>query len=818
MNKPKNKITKTEMLDALMENIPDAIYFKDLESSFIRINKALMNRLGVKEYDEILGKNDFDFFTKEHAKQAFHDEKKIIKTEKPLVNIIEKETFKDSEDKWVSTTKMPLYNKHRKVIGTFGISKDITAIKKSEEKLKHLNNVLRAVRSISQFIVKEKNTKKLISKACENLTENRGYHNAWIILMDKYGEVNEYAHSGVGIIFNKIVESVKNKKFVKCINDAISSTNIIIIGDPLSICKNCPMSGKYNNASAMSRSIQYEGKLYGVICAAVTKEFVNSPEEIQLFKEISDDIAYALNHLDEEKKRKETAKRLKLAKIEAEKAALKAMEADRSKSEFLANMSHEIRTPLNAILGFSEILKEQLKDPKYSRFTDTIITSGKTLLGLINDILDLSKIEAGKIDFQYRPVDPQALFNDISRIFEIKIKDKGLRFLTDIDQKLPASLLLDEVRIRQILFNLVGNAVKFTDEGYVELKVKGIFYPDRSKIDLIFSVKDTGIGISEEDKIIIFDAFKQSSGQSIKKYGGTGLGLAITKRLVEMMNGTISVESVLGKGSVFKIKMKEVAVASLDPDFESKKSLAQDIIFCKQNVLVVDDIESNRLLLNEILTIYGLNVIEAINGKEAINMAENKKPDIILMDLRMPVMDGYEAIRILKANKNLNRIPVIVLTASTMKSTEEDIKNINCDGYIRKPVSRYELISELKKYLKYKHKNKKNTVMEIPAIKKPAASKKGCLSAEVTNEIIDKLENDFIKRIDKIKKEFVINDIEDFAKELKEFGEFYGLQSIKSWSERLSRQAEIFDLDNLQQTLIHFDDIFNETKNSIKDK
>ena len=287
------------------------------------------------------------------------------------------------------------------------------------------------------------------------------------------------------------------------------------------------------------------------------------------------------------------------------------------------------------------------------------------------------------------------------KIFSIKLKEKGLKFITDIDENLPKAVLLDEVRMRQILFNLVGNAVKFTTEGYIELKVKGNYYSDRSKIDLVFSVKDTGIGISEEDKKIVFNAFQQSSGQSIKKYGGTGLGLAITKKLVELMNGEISIDSIVGKGSIFKVIIKEVSIASIDKSIEEKKAHIENIKFLNQKVLVVDDIESNRLLLQEILDIYGLRFFEATNGKEAINLASFEHPDIILMDLRMPVMDGYEAIKILKSDPDLKNIPVIILTASAMKFNEEEIKKLNCEGYIRKPISREELITEFKKFLKY---------------------------------------------------------------------------------------------------------------------
>lgn len=177
------------------------------------------------------------------------------------------------------------------------------------------------------------------------------------------------------------------------------------------------------------------------------------------------------------------------------------------------------------------------------------------------------------MSLQYGPVDPKALFGEITKIFDIKIKEKGLKLIKDIDSTLPAYLMLDEVRIRQVLFNLVGNAVKFTREGYIELKVKGLFYPDRSKIDLIFSVKDTGIGITEGDKKVIFDAFGQSGMQSVKQYGGTGLGLAVTKKLTKLMGGQLSLESVVGKGSTFIVKINEVSVAAVESGIEEKNEI-----------------------------------------------------------------------------------------------------------------------------------------------------------------------------------------------------------------------------------------------------
>jgi len=521
---------------------------------------------------------------------------------------------------------------------------------------------------------------------------------------------------------------------------------------------------------------------------------------------------YVLGVARDINEKKQAEENLKIAKMQAEKSALRALAADSAKSEFLANMSHEIRTPMNAIIGFSEILREQVTNPDYIKYIDTIITSGNTLLGLINDILDLSKIEAGKMDFQYRPVDPNALFGDIVKIFDVKIKDRGLKLITDIDDKLPSYLMLDEVRIRQILFNLVGNAVKFTDKGYIELKVKGVFYPDRSKIDLIFSVKDTGIRISEEDKKIIFDAFKQSMRQNVKKYGGTGLGLAITKKLVELMNGEITVESTVGKGSIFKVKIKEVSVASIDLSLEEKKLVGEDVVFYNQKVLIVDDIESNRLLLRELLNIYGLKVLEAENGKEAIKMAESKNPDIILMDLRMPVMDGYEAIKILKNNSRLKAIPIIVLTASAMKSSEDDIKKINCDSYIRKPVKRFELISELKKYLDFTIKGEVKEKLPEKKISESSVVKQTSGANVKLTEILNMLEGEISNKYIRIKKEFILNDIEDFAKEMLDFGKKYNLNIIIDWSSKLGNQAANFDLENLAFTINEFENILDKFK------
>ncbi|NIM12981.1 MAG: response regulator [Candidatus Aminicenantes bacterium] len=490
-----------------------------------------------------------------------------------------------------------------------------------------------------------------------------------------------------------------------------------------------------------------------------------------------------------------------------------AESANKAKSEFLANMSHEIRTPMNAILGFSEILEKEITGEQQKKHLEAISSSGKTLLDLINDILDLSRIEAGKMELHYEPVNPRSILNEIKHIFSHKVREKALDFQLQADPALPEALLLDSLRLRQILFNLVGNAVKFTDSGFIKLaaqkvapgppaKIPG---PDKtgSCVNVVFSVQDTGQGIPGDQLQSIFDAFTQQPGQHAKKFGGTGLGLTITRRLVEMMGGVISVQSEIGKGSTFQVNLENVAVSRVvvEPEMDIKLDV-EHIRFEKASILVADDNELNRQLLIEYFAHSPIDFLEAENGKEAVDLAKQYRPHLVLLDMKMPVVDGCEACRILKADEELKKIPVIIITASALKEERAKIEKAGCDAFLNKPVSKSDLIIELMHFLPYTApESTEPTEMEG---KEPENRAK-------LPELLNILQSDDItKRREMLSKALILDEIEDFVEEMKELAQRYHSVILSQWVNRLNNDLQAFDLAKIQETLASFPGLIKE--------
>lgn len=379
------------------------------------------------------------------------------------------------------------------------------------------------------------------------------------------------------------------------------------------------------------------------------------------------------------------------AKIIAETATKNAEEAVKTKQQFLSNMSHEIRTPMNAIIGFTKVVLKTELNAKQKEYLTAIKMSGDALIVLINDILDLAKVDAGKMIFEKTPFKLNLSIIAMLHLFETKIQEKNLQLITNYDSKIPEVLLGDPIRLHQIILNLVSNAVKFTHKGTITVSV-ALIKETKDKATLKFSIADTGIGIKEKKINEIFENFTQATSSTSRLFGGTGLGLAIAKQLVEAQNGQMEVKSKVNKGSTFSFTLdfaKTHVDAVLEPEIVELNTDIKDT-----KILVVEDMELNQLLMKTILDDFGFECDITANGKLAIEKLETKNYDIILMDLQMPEMNGFEATIYIRNVMKL-QVPIIALTADVTTVDVEKCRAVGMNDYIAKPVDERLLYSKL---------------------------------------------------------------------------------------------------------------------------
>lgn len=513
---------------------------------------------------------------------------------------------------------------------------------------------------------------------------------------------------------------------------------------------------------------------------------------------------------------KESNLRLQKEVDERKNAEEHADKANNTKSEFLANMSHEIRTPMNSIIGFTDLLSSLVKEEKQKYYLDSIRSSGRSLLVLINDILDLSKIEAGKFDIEYRTVNIQNLVEDIKQVFTLKCDEKDLLFETYIDPKMPRALELSDTRLRQIFVNIVGNAIKFTDKGSISISVYQIAAPvSTNNVNLKIEIKDTGVGIPKEQRNKIFSAFQQQEGQEFNKYGGTGLGLTISKRLMELMGGKIALNSEVGVGSTFTLYLNDVPLSTENPEvFESEENyLLNDLDLQGISVLVVDDSLANRNLIKEYLAETNATIYEAGNGQEAFEIAKENLPDIIFLDIRMPVMTGPETAKALRDYFPTAEIPLVAFTASVSFASANNFKAAGFDDVLLKPVQMNEMADVISKYVTVGHGIKVSAIQSVEEESYASYENIRIIDLKAALEELQLLRGKW----EFTKSNRFINTVLDFSKEVEEIGESYGINSITQYGNKLSLHAESFDTEKMEKTLNEFVDMVEELNSYLND-
>lgn len=488
---------------------------------------------------------------------------------------------------------------------------------------------------------------------------------------------------------------------------------------------------------------------------------------------------------------------------------LKSEETRRQKDVFLAMMSHEIRTPLNAIIGFGQLAQKEEMGDKGKRYVKSILEGGKSLLLLINDILDLSKLQAGRMELKLEPTHPKDMLDFMERLFQESCASKGVRFRLDYQEDLPQALILDSIRLRQILMNLIGNAVKFTDSGEVSVTVRGNPEPDHSsKWSLTIEVVDTGPGIPEEDISHIFEPFYQSNEPKARKVKGTGLGLSIVQRFVKLMHGELKVLSTPGEGTRFTVQLRNLDVSAR---IVTDHSIADESVdFNKlraSKILAVDDNSTNRALIREIFAGTHHEVTTASDGDEAIERVSQDKPDLVLMDLRMPGKDGPTAAHEIKTDSEYRLTPIIAVTAGSLPSADDDspLLGTSFDGALRKPFTRREMFAALAQFLKQQDEQKMEQETVVDESGDPG---------EVSDELLRELDELLSERWADVKSGMTISEVSGFGDDLDVLAGQHSCERLKNYVDNLKESIASLSFGDMESVLGRYPDLVAELKES----
>ena len=797
----------------IVSSSKEAMSFIDLNYTYRAVNSFYEQRFGLPidqivgcTVAEIVGENLFINTIKPYLDRSLAGEE---------IHYEHWVNFERTGEELLEISYYPHYESSGEISGVVVITRNITDRKVAEDALARQLEHSRLLQQITEQIRETLDTQEIFQTAALTIGAafkvNRCIIHSYIATPEpRIPIVAEYlAGEFVSLLGTDIpIEGNCHAQQVLAQKEAVVSNNVY--EDPLfqsvqHLCQQLEIK------SMLAVSTSWQGQVNGIIGLHQCDRYRQwTPDEIALFEAVAAQLGIAIAQaqlLEIEKQQRQELQRQNQA---LETATQAAQAASRAKSEFLANMSHEIRTPMNAILGFCELLQKLVTEPQQKSYLQSIDAGGQTLLALINDILDLSKIEAGKIELDYEPINLRLLINEIQQIFSQKVIQKNLSFLIDIESTVPTKILLDGIRLRQILFNLVGNAIKFTEQGYIKISVRWqnredseveVTIPPTSHL-LTITIEDTGIGIAPEQQQQIFEPFVQSEASINRKYGGTGLGLSITQRLMQLLGGTIEVQSQVSQGSTFTLNFPQISPVDMEliqvQPVEIEQNLDQ---FPAATVLVIDDVQSNLDLIAGHFAGTKHRLLFAQNGENGIELAQTHLPDVILLDLWMPGLNGLDVAYRLKQQASTQDIPIVIITASIRPEDEVFLKPL-CQGFLRKPVSYSQVFEALKSIL-------------LPLDLVAEVGKTQKVEIERLPELLQKLQIEAETTWLELQKTMKRRSLQEFSDRLNQWASEHHCQILQQYTTKLDNQLKAFDWERLPQTLKEFSSIIKSLEKNM---
>ena len=614
------------LLRTLIDAVPDYIFVKDAQSRYLVNNTAHLRSLNATSQQDVLGRNAFDFYPREQAERLIADDQKLLRSGEPILNKEERRRdMGTGQEIWNLATKVPIRDNHGNVIGLVGVGRNITERKQAEADLAKQKQYFESLVVNSPVAIVTLDQDQRITECNPAFEKLFGYTRTEVI----------------GRELDALVTGEETRPEANAYTQQVTQGGMVH-----GVGRRRRQDGTLVDVELFGVPVVVAGQQVGVL---------------GLYHDISD---------------------LVQAREQAEAA-------DRAKSAFLAAMSHEIRTPLNGVIGMTGLLLDTPLSAQQKQFAETIRFSGENLLTIINDILDFSKIEAGRMELETTDFDLRQIVESIGALFAERAYQKGLELIASVDPNVPTALRGDPFRMGQVLTNLIGNALKFTERGEVALSVRLLETKER-RVTLSFAVKDTGIGVSSEQQARLFKPFSQADASTTRKYGGTGLGLVISKRLIEIMGGQIVIDSQPGQGSTFWFTLQLEQGA---PDALKRPVMAADLQGVR--ALIVDDNATNRTVLHHQVIAWGMlpnSASNAVEALEKLRAASASEPfDVALLDMEMPGMDGAGLARAIRGDPALQAVKLILLTSVGRVGGDAVVQKLGLDAALVKPVRQSEL-------------------------------------------------------------------------------------------------------------------------------